>query len=602
MRSAVIRLALLGICVGVIVVLLLLNPATGTESGALHIACSDYALCPLKSRNVSTLVCVGGGGGTPINGYDYFTLPAAVRTFSIADSEALVIFETGEAGMLFFETRRTVPVEIGTGRVVVQISSTTSSIHCLRLDDDSVLCFYKQNILSQLQLPAMLPIEISAPGTAAFVAVLPNQDNSAFVEGVGLLLKKNATDTFYRYRIHPYIEGDFILPNPDDRVSEDFPLLLSVFKLPYDYSAQSLFSVCNGSKPVRLVTKDTTIKPLPTSSDSDAIRAVVEGSAYHTCLVRTDGQLFCHGTGSDGQLCSGQTSSSPSYNGGWSQSLSFGASVMKGSASKYKTCVILSTGEVKCCGKMYPQGPIMLLPQAINLTIPNDPDAPGPAPDQTALIGAVVGSIVALLMFALVLGGIVHRKRQERRRIQQLLFASTPATTVFLTHDWGQDVMLTNHRRVSALNDELRKRGISTWFDSERLTGDIMEQILVGVDRTQLVAVCLTKRYMDKVAKPPSAKVDYCQVEFKYALRRKGPERMLLIVMEPEMRDSALWFGPVAGILGDMLFVDYSSDDLLQTAAEQIANLVSSRLKDLGLDAVEVTGNQIVPKMSASAM
>ena len=45
-------------------------------------------------------------------------------------------------------------------------------------------------------------------------------------------------------------------------------------------------------------------------------------------------------------------------------------------------------------------------------------------------------------------------------------------TDVFLTHDWGVDKEgRDNHARVAYINDLLKKGGITTWFDSEKMTG-----------------------------------------------------------------------------------------------------------------------------------
>ena len=42
----------------------------------------------------------------------------------------------------------------------------------------------------------------------------------------------------------------------------------------------------------------------------------------------------------------------------------------------------------------------------------------------------------------------------------------------FLTHDWGTDSLKRkNHERVAAINVALKKRGVVTWFDSDRLDG-----------------------------------------------------------------------------------------------------------------------------------
>lgn len=42
----------------------------------------------------------------------------------------------------------------------------------------------------------------------------------------------------------------------------------------------------------------------------------------------------------------------------------------------------------------------------------------------------------------------------------------------FLTHNWGNDAHgRDNHKRVSIVNENLKKAGFTTWFDSDRMTG-----------------------------------------------------------------------------------------------------------------------------------
>jgi repressor of nif and glnA expression len=53
--------------------------------------------------------------------------------------------------------------------------------------------------------------------------------------------------------------------------------------------------------------------------------------------------------------------------------------------------------------------------------------------------------------------------------------SSSGKTATFLTHDWGRDELgRDNHARVSFVNGELKKRGYSTWFDSDKMTGKFL--------------------------------------------------------------------------------------------------------------------------------
>ena len=74
---------------------------------------------------------------------------------------------------------------------------------------------------------------------------------------------------------------------------------------------------------------------------------------------------------------------------------------------------------------------------------------------------------------------------------------------VFLTHDWGKDEHgRDNHARVSEINDALKERGFVTWFDSDRMTGNVPKQMTTGIDHSVLVVVFVTRRYVNKCNVP----------------------------------------------------------------------------------------------------
>ena len=60
----------------------------------------------------------------------------------------------------------------------------------------------------------------------------------------------------------------------------------------------------------------------------------------------------------------------------------------------------------------------------------------------------------------------------------------------FLTHNWGNrqaDDTFDNHERVRKINIELRKRNILCWFDSDRMTGTVVEQMSSGIDDSDII-------------------------------------------------------------------------------------------------------------------
>jgi len=141
---------------------------------------------------------------------------------------------------------------------------------------------------------------------------------------------------------------------------------------------------------------------------------------------------------------------------------------------------------------------------------------------------------------------------------QKLAQIMTIRTDCFLTHDWGRDLGQDNHARVALLNAALQKRGLRTWFDAEKMQGNIKKQMVSGIDNTQCVVVFITKRYNEKVAGENAE--DNCQLEFNYAALRKSAVRMVSVVMEDRMRNTREWIGEVAMVLGGRLYVDVCGD------------------------------------------
>ena len=61
------------------------------------------------------------------------------------------------------------------------------------------------------------------------------------------------------------------------------------------------------------------------------------------------------------------------------------------------------------------------------------------------------------------------------------------STDVFLTHDWGTDELeRQNHARVSCLNTALQAKGLTTWFDEDKMEGFIFD----GPVRTRVHTKC----------------------------------------------------------------------------------------------------------------
>lgn len=153
---------------------------------------------------------------------------------------------------------------------------------------------------------------------------------------------------------------------------------------------------------------------------------------------------------------------------------------------------------------------------------------------------------------------------------------------VFITHDWGEDELgRKNHERVAAINNGLKELGIITWFDEDRLDGAIQEEMAEGIDRSQVVICCVTKRYEAKVtSKNDNGRPDNCKYEFKYAVNQKGVAKMLTVVMEEGMKQADKWKGILGGNLGGELYVSAWKDEY-PTICSEIVSRLSARIPGL---------------------
>ena len=132
-------------------------------------------------------------------------------------------------------------------------------------------------------------------------------------------------------------------------------------------------------------------------------------------------------------------------------------------------------------------------------------------------------------------------------------------TDVFLSHDWGNDESgRDNHQGVSLINQELKERGYLTWFDEEKIKGNIVDKMCKGIEQTKVVITFITKRYMEKVYGDHAG--DNCKLEFNYASRQKTSSKMVAVVMEKSMLNPNNWTGPVGFHLGGEFYVDMSGN------------------------------------------
>jgi hypothetical protein len=175
---------------------------------------------------------------------------------------------------------------------------------------------------------------------------------------------------------------------------------------------------------------------------------------------------------------------------------------------------------------------------------------------------------------------------------------------VFLTHDWGEKFV--SHGRVSKVNKMLKEKyGLTTWFDEDRMDGDVRTTMTEGIENSMVMIIFITQRYQGKVIEGGSDNRDnrkvrsfsirfrhllmilylslftiffFCfscllvaflrfypcfagKFEFKFGLRRLGHSKVIPVVMEEGMRNTSLWKGLLGAEIGNLLYVDMASDD-----------------------------------------
>ena len=155
-------------------------------------------------------------------------------------------------------------------------------------------------------------------------------------------------------------------------------------------------------------------------------------------------------------------------------------------------------------------------------------------------------------------------------------------TDIFLSHNWGKDDLgRNNHVRVSLINEELKKLGYKTWFDEERMSGDIDTKMVEVVEQCKGVIVFITKRYESKVGGMNLH--DNCQREIKYAAIKKTSLKMVPVVMKQHMTDQRRWQGNIRLHLDGKIFIDMSGNFDNKCYVSEKMRLLQRELQFIGI-------------------
>jgi hypothetical protein len=150
-------------------------------------------------------------------------------------------------------------------------------------------------------------------------------------------------------------------------------------------------------------------------------------------------------------------------------------------------------------------------------------------------------------------------------------------TDCFLSHNWGHDK--NNHYLVAKINNELIKRGLNTWFDENKIEGNIRFKMAEGIDNTKCVVVFITKEYRDKVNGLDMK--DNSKYEFTFAMNQHGSQYMIPVILDSSMKDTSKWKGELGAGLGTMLYIDLSDKNLTDEEISKKYDELCKRIKHI---------------------
>lgn len=158
---------------------------------------------------------------------------------------------------------------------------------------------------------------------------------------------------------------------------------------------------------------------------------------------------------------------------------------------------------------------------------------------------------------------------------REKLFELAQMTDCYLSHDWGFDrLQRNNHNRTGAIGQLLHKKGLAIGFDNEQHQGNQVANVASTIDKARCVAIILTQNYMDKCVGEISN--EKCALEYNYAIRKKGVEFCIPIVVDPHLLDKNLWKGPIGLHLKNMDYIDMTDDSQIAVKVEEFFSRILS--------------------------
>tara|TARA_B100001093_G_scaffold460241_1_gene473910 strand:- start:1220 stop:1924 length:705 start_codon:yes stop_codon:yes gene_type:complete len=133
---------------------------------------------------------------------------------------------------------------------------------------------------------------------------------------------------------------------------------------------------------------------------------------------------------------------------------------------------------------------------------------------------------------------------------------------IFLSHAWGQDTLgRDNHKRVENLYKLLINKGYTVWFDKTDLIGNIDNSIIKGINNCNIVIICLTENYCNKINHSVYENMpnDNCYKEWNFTLFKQ--KIIIPLIMEPSMENIFLKNdGVIQMYLNNLMYINFTDD------------------------------------------
>jgi len=153
-----------------------------------------------------------------------------------------------------------------------------------------------------------------------------------------------------------------------------------------------------------------------------------------------------------------------------------------------------------------------------------------------------------------------------------------PNYDVFASYAWST---AKGDPRVVKMVEQLRDvHGLNVFFDKDHIeVGNVFEELKIGIGAATVFIPFISEKYCKKLDGSiidEKGRTDYCKYEFNAALVYHGAASTIPVVLDANLRDAATWGETARKALKTQVWVNYSDDNMLQSAAQQIADYVET--------------------------